>query len=135
MRIMVSIKGLQEFQKANVRMLRAVKPSGAMGRTVKRNIQDSFKLLYARIHVQTGAAKGAIRMAYRETSNQAEGRVYFDTSARNPRGKIHRTVVSYIGSEFGRGGAHDAWGMMLNAANGTVFDIGVSAIFQELRDA
>lgn len=141
MRVWYDVKGLREMQRANERMIHAVRPRGALGRSVKQTTERSYRVLRARIHWDTGAAQAAIRMRYRETKNTATGEVYFDPNAKNPnagkgkRGhKKYRRVVDYIGYEFGRGGAHDAWTQMLNEAEPNAVR-GAEIVLEDLKRA
>lgn len=141
MRVWFDVKQLREFQRANERMIHAVRPRGALGRSVKQSTEMGYRILRTKIHRDTSAAQAAIRMRFRETKNTATGEVYFDPNAKNPRAgkgkrgrRKYRRVVDYIGYEFARGGSHDAWSQMLHEVEPNAVR-GAEIVLEDLKRA
>jgi hypothetical protein len=95
----LDIKGLQEAQDANLRLIAAVKPNGALGRAVQYATIAAQRYMVSVTHVDTGALRASERMSL----NGEVGRIYIDANAINPHGQ--RPSV-YGVFEHGRGGEH-----------------------------
>lgn len=97
----MTIRGLQEAQKASLEMIAAVKPNGALGRAVLYAAQAAARFATSITHVDTGALRASHR-----TQQLGNGRyeVYLDPSGTNPR-TGQRTAV-YGPAEEARGGEH-----------------------------
>lgn len=99
----MTIRGIQEAQRANLRMLAAVKTHGALGRAVQWGIAAAHRYAVAITHVDTGALRASHRTAFSEARHSAIGRMFIDPSSVNPHG--HKPVV-YGPEEHDRGGSH-----------------------------
>lgn len=97
----VSIQGLQKAQEANMRLLAAVKPSGALGRAVKEGVTLALHRSIARTHVDTGALRASHRG---KLENASRGRVSIDANAAGARRGAKPSV--YGPYEHARGGSH-----------------------------
>lgn len=84
----LSIKGLQEAQQANLQMIAAMKPSGALGRAVQ------YAALAAHRHAvpSTPHEYGALRAAHRVKVTGLRARIYIDPGATAPRRKVKPSV-------------------------------------------
>jgi hypothetical protein len=107
LQINLTIKGLQEAQDRNLRLIAAMQPEGALGRAVQYATVEGFRYLTSVVHVDTGAYKAANRMALQAGA----GRIYVDPGAHNPR--TRRPVVEYAPQEEARGGEHAAYARTL----------------------
>ena len=98
----LTIEGIQQAQAANLQMIAALTPSGALGRAIKYATIEAHRYALAITHVDTGALRASHRMSIE--SGGLWGRVYIDPMTRNPR-TGQRTAV-YGPYEHARGGSH-----------------------------
>lgn len=84
----LSIKGLQKAQQANLQMIRAMKPSGALGRA----IQYAGLAMHRHVIPSTPHEYGALRAAHRVENKPLQARIYIDPGARAPRSKERPAV-------------------------------------------
>lgn len=84
----LSIKGIQEAQQANLKMIAAMQPSGALGRAVR------YAALAAHRHAvpSTPHDYGALRAAHRVKVTGKTARIYIDPGATAPRRKARPAV-------------------------------------------
>jgi hypothetical protein len=96
-----SIRGLQEAQRAILKTIAAVKPTGALGRAVLYLAIDAYRTAVALTHVDTGALRASHNLI---TEGDARYRIAIRSGAYNPR---TRALTSKYGpAEHGRGGSH-----------------------------
>lgn len=77
----VSIRGLQEAQRANAQAIAALQPSGPFGRAIVYGTTQTHRhAIY-----NTPWESGGLRAAHRMDARGLRGRVYIDPSAINPR--------------------------------------------------
>lgn len=88
----LSIKGLQEAQRANLQMVRAMRPSGALGRA----IQYAGLAMHRHVIPSTPHEYGALRAAHRVENKPLQARIYIDPGARAPRSKQRPSVYGAI---------------------------------------
>jgi len=100
----ITIRGIQEAQRANLRIIAAVKPSGKLGQAVRNVTILAHRGSVARTHVITGTLRASHRM---DLSN-ARGVVFIDPSAVNP--VSHIRAEKYGPVEHARGGSHAFYG-------------------------
>jgi hypothetical protein len=100
MSVDMTIKGIQEAQRWNVRAIAALRTGGALGRAIQWGTAAAHRYAVSITHVDTGALRASHRMAV----SGAQGKIYLDASARNPRSG-QRTAV-YGPAEEARGGEH-----------------------------
>lgn len=107
----VSIKGIQEAQRANIRHIAAMKPGGGFGRAIQYATIQAHRYATSITHVDTGSLKASHRMDV----SGLRGRVYIDPSSPGIRGRTATTRRSYSTKqrpsvygpfEHGRGGKH-----------------------------
>ena len=96
----LTIRGIQQAQAANNKIIAAVKPSGALGRAIQYGTTRVHRYAVGVSHVDTGAMRASHRMQL----STMEGRVYLDRSSRNPRSR--QMVYVYGFWEHMRGGGH-----------------------------
>jgi hypothetical protein len=101
----LSIRGLQEAQRANLKLISAVRPGGALGRAVLYMATEAERYAVSYTHVDTGALRASHRIR-QETSTRY--RIYIDPSATNPRSKTPTSKYGPI--EHRRGGDHEFYG-------------------------
>lgn len=97
--IHTSINGIQQAQRWNLRAIAAMKPSGALGRSVQYATIEGHRYVVSITHVDTGA----LRASHRIWLGGLQGRIYIDPNAINPKGQ--RPYI-YGPKEHARGGAH-----------------------------
>jgi len=88
----LSIKGLQEAQQANLQMIRAMRPSGALGRA----IQYAGLATHRHAVPSTPHDYGALRAAHRVENKPLQARIYIDPGARAPRRNQRPAVYGAI---------------------------------------
>ena len=100
--VRVAIKGIQEAQSANLKVIAALKPESAFGRAIQFATTAAHRYAVALTHVDTGALRASQRMELDD--NSLRGRVFLDASARNPLSGAR--TVEYGPFEHVRGGEH-----------------------------
>lgn len=103
MDIKVEVKGVQEFQVANLRYIRALEPQGVLDEAAGDGIAALQRYQATITHVDTGALRGARRVRF--TRNAAE--LFTSSTARNPRSG--QAAIVYDEYEEARGGGHANW--------------------------
>jgi len=88
----LSIKGLQEAQQANLQMVRAMQPAGALGRA----IQYAGLAMHRHVVPSTPHDYGALRAAHRVENKPLQARIYIDPGATAPRRKARPAVYGAI---------------------------------------
>lgn len=96
---MITIQGIQEAQRDNLRMIANMRPSGAFGRMIQFATVEAHRYAVTITHVDTGALKASHRM----TVDGPIGRIFIDSTAVNPRG-ARPSIYGPI--EHARGGGH-----------------------------
>jgi hypothetical protein len=79
----LSIEGLQEAQKANLKAINALKPSGALGRAV----QFMSSAAHRAAVFNTPWDTGSLRASHRIKLKGDRGIIYIDPGASNPRSR------------------------------------------------
>jgi len=98
-----TITSILKIQRANAKIINALKPEGARGRAVKYGLTEGQRAAQAETHVDTGALKASHRMYY--DPNGPKGLIYIDTSAANPRTGAKTSAYGPV--EHARGDPHD----------------------------
>lgn len=98
-----TIQGLQEAQRAVLKVLAAVKPQAGLGRALKYLAVGAHRYLLSVTHVDTGAYRSS-QFVKKESLTQY--RIYISPDARNPYG--HKPSI-YGPYEERRGGEHAAY--------------------------
>lgn len=96
-----SIRGLQEAQAANLKMIAAVHPSGGLDAAVRLVATQAHRSSVYYTHVDTGALRASHRIT---REGAARYRVHIDPAATNPRSGARTSV--YGPAEHERGTAH-----------------------------
>jgi hypothetical protein len=99
----LTITGLQEAQQANLKLMAALKPGGALEEAVRVGTIAAHRYAVAQTHVDTGALKASHRTKI-ESRADPMGMVFIDPSARNPRSRT--LTAQYGAAEEARGGEH-----------------------------
>lgn len=97
----VDIKGIQQLQAANLQMIRALSPVGAMGQAVLAVTQAMHRVSVILTHVDSGALRASHRIEHQPRN--LRGRVFIDPGTVNPRGQRPAEYGYY---EHERGGSH-----------------------------
>ena len=96
------VKGYEQLQAANLKLLSAVKPTGALGAANLYATKSMLRGVIGRAHADTGTYKSSMRAEF----NGLTGRVYVAPN-RNPKsGGIAAIYGKY---EEARGGSHAAF--------------------------
>ncbi len=96
----LSIRGIQEAQRANVRWVAALRPSGRFGRAIQFATIQAHRYAVSITHVQTGS----LRASHRMHVSSLRGEIFIDPAAINPRSRL--LTSKYGPVEHGRGGSH-----------------------------
>lgn len=96
----VTIRGVQEAQRANEQMIAAMRPRGAFGHAIQAATAAVHRYAIGISHVDTGTMKASHRMKVRELT----GVVDLDRTSRNPRSRTPAHEYGY--HEHERGGSH-----------------------------
>lgn len=97
---MKAIRGIQEAQRDNARMIAALRPDGGLGRAVQYGVIEAHRYTVTITHVDTGA----LRASHRMEVTGARGRIYIDPASVNP--KTGQRPSRYGVYEHARGGVH-----------------------------
>jgi hypothetical protein len=100
----LTIRGAQEAQEANLRVIREMSGDGLLGRANRIILSESHRYLVNVTHVDTGS----YRASHRVTIRGLGGVIAPDPSVRNPR--TGKSVMEYAPIEERRGGSHAAYG-------------------------
>ena len=84
----LSIKGLQEAQRAMLQVVMAMRPGGALGRA----IQYAGLTMHRHVVPSTPHEYGALRAAHRVENKPLQARIYIDPGATAPRRKERPAV-------------------------------------------
>ncbi|MDR3572862.1 MAG: hypothetical protein P4L50_03290 [Anaerolineaceae bacterium] len=95
----VSIKGIQEAQRANARWIAGLRPTGAFGRAIQYATIEAERYAMSITHVLSGA----LRASHRMNVQALHGQIYIDPAAVNPHGQKPSDYGVY---EHNRGGTH-----------------------------
>ena len=121
----LTIRGIQELQRANAKIINALKPEGARGRAVKYGLTEGQRYAQAITHVDTGALKASHRMKYEAGGGRAEGTIYIDPTTRNPVTNAYPSIYGVY--EHGRFGTHAFYSRVIDE-RGKVISDGMIAI-------
>lgn len=100
----IDIKGLQEAQRHNAQMIRALRTGGPLGEGVRAAGAYLHSRAVMATHVDTGALRASHRMNYRQFLSSPTVEISIDKGAVNPRSRT-RTAL-YGPAEHARGGSH-----------------------------
>ena len=98
----VTITGIQQAQRANLKHIAAMKPVGAFGRAIQYTTIAAHRYTVSITHVWWDRG-GGLRASHRMRINGLRGEIYIDPSSVNPRGQ--RPSI-YGPAEHARGGTH-----------------------------
>ena len=104
----MTLKGLQEAQRWNLRAIAALKPGGSFGRGVLMVTAALHRYSVAITHVwryKGGGLRASHRIEF--DPSRIRGRIYIDPGAINPRGQ---RPSKYGPAEEARGGSHAFYG-------------------------
>lgn len=111
----LAIKGLQRAQQKNIKRIHAVDAKGKLGKAIKAIMIPAYRFLVTVTHVDTGSYKASQRMEYKGSGDQAQGTLYVDPSAVNPRSNMK--VKDYSKYEEARGGDHASYSRTVDFIN------------------
>jgi hypothetical protein len=110
----IQIKGIQAAQKANLKLIAAMKPTGAFGRAIRYGTIEAHRYATSITHVDTGALRASHRMAI----NGLRATIYIDPSSPAPRGTLKPSQYGLI--EEARGGTHAFYRRTIREAGGRI---------------
>jgi hypothetical protein len=109
----LSITGIQEAQAANLQVIAALQPEGALGRAIQYGTLEAHRYAVAVTHVgkyrQPGGGYvggGALRGSHRAKVEGLQGSIYIDPTTINPRRPKGARPAEYGVYEHKRGGSH-----------------------------
>ncbi len=101
--VKVTIKGIRALQRANLKSIRALEPTGAAGQALQSGILAMQRYQATVTHVDTGALRASRRVRV-----QGMGAALFTShTATNPR--TGTPTLTYDEFEEARGGSHANW--------------------------
>ena len=100
----LTITGIQKLQRANSKMIRALKPENELGEAIRYGLTAALRVARIFTHVDTGALKASHMMQYGITTAGPTGTIYIDRSTRNP--KTNASPYIYGAYLHGRGGEY-----------------------------
>jgi hypothetical protein len=100
MSIRAEIKGIQQAQRRNQRMIANLRPEGKVGRMIQLALTDLHRYEVSITHVDTGT----LRAAHRMRMLGGRGEIFISPLAVNPRNKGRASVYGAVENE--RGGSH-----------------------------
>jgi hypothetical protein len=124
-----SVQGLQEIQKANMRHIAAMKPSGGLGRAVMYTTTSAHRHTVSITHVWRYMG-GGLRASHRMQVSGLRGEIYIDPDAVNPRGQ--RPAI-YGPAEHARGGSHAFYARTENEYGLRSAQTGAAGLATELK--
>jgi len=127
----LTIRGIQELQRANQKMIHALKPEGARGRAVLYATRGAQRYATAITHKDTGALKASHRMKYDDKT--ATGNIYIDPRSINPRS--FELPIEYGLYEHARGGEHAFYKRTVDEYGGELMMSEIKMIEEAIRDA
>jgi hypothetical protein len=122
-----TIKGIQDAQYKNLKMIAALKPRGRFGRAVLGMTIEAYRYVVTIAHVDTGANRAAQRMIIE--NGGLRGRIYIDPAAVNPKGK---RPAMYGPVENARGGNHAFYGRVQSERGVQISRAGAEMIARDL---
>jgi hypothetical protein len=98
----LTIRGIQKAQAANLKIISAMKPGGALSRAVKNVTIAAHRYSVANTHVDTGSLRASHRIELE--AGMMRGHVYIAPDTVNPRTGNRPSVYGL--TEHNRGGHH-----------------------------
>lgn len=108
MPIEVTFAGLRRAQRRLEVIMQKYTPASLGGVVAKEMLQEAYRHVLTWIHVDTGSLKVAQRM---RMPYDAQGEVFTSPFVTNPRSGLR--PAAYVADEFGRGGTHDTYAMVV----------------------
>lgn len=129
MTVTLGISGIQQAQQANLKMIASLKPNGSLARAIKYGTIQAERYAVSITHVDTGGLRASHRIKFR--SYPAEGTIYLDPAARNPR-RRNAKPSTYGFYEHNRGGSHAFYERTADEAGPSIIDTMISIYRQGL---
>lgn len=128
----VSIQGIQEAQRDNLAMIRALQPGSGMGEAVRGAAVELHRYSVVVTHVDTGALRASHRIRFGTGFfGGAEAEISIDEGARNPRSGTPPRV--YGPAEHARGGSHAFYERTYDERGDRALEIGAALLIRSLR--
>ena len=128
MSVRLEIRGIQEVQAANNRMMAAFKPRGALEKAIHGATMRAHRYAVAITHVDTGALRASHRM--RMERRGMRGVVYIDPGSVNPRSSVR--PYRYGVYEHDRGGDHAFYERTVEEEGPRIADEAVRSLVRSL---
>lgn len=126
----ITVQGLQQAQRDNLKMIRALAPNTGLGRAVQVAAIDLQRYTVAITHVDTGTLRAAHRIEMQMSGNAAQATIYVDPTAVNPRSNKRAEEYSVV--EHARGEGHAFYERTYNERGDRAVDLGIRALEAEL---
>lgn len=126
----LSIQGLQEAQRDNLRMIRSLQPDGSMGQAVQVATVDMQRYAVSVTHVDSGALRASHRIDYSNSYDEARANIFIDPSARNPRSRALTSVYGPV--EEARGGSHAFYERTMDEEGDRALDLAANVLIRGL---
>jgi len=102
MSVSITIRGIQEAQRANLKAIAALSPDGSFGEAIRYGTLAAHRYSVAITHVITGALRASHRVAIKQRG--LRGVISIDPSSVRPKSKARPFI--YGPYEHARGGSH-----------------------------
>lgn len=122
------IKGIQQAQQANLRLMRAIKPQNGLGRGAYKATFSLHRYAVSVTHVDTGALKASHRIGQ---LGPAKYRIYIDPASKNPRTGELPSIYGI--TEHRRGGEHAFYEISMRRYALKSAQQGATVIIREIR--
>jgi hypothetical protein len=122
----ITIRGLQEAQQGNLRLIASLRPNGELSQAVRTGTIAAQRYAVIETHVDTGALKASHRIRMESLT----GTVYLDPNARNPRTRA--LTAQYGAVEHARGGEHAFYENTFNRYGDRIADQAIAGYVSRL---
>lgn len=125
-----TVQGLQQAQRDNLKMIRALQPNTGLGRAVQVTAIDLQRYTVGITHVDTGTLRASHRIEMRMSGNEAQAVIHVDPTAINPRSNKRAEEYSLV--EHARGEGHAFYQRTYNERGDRAVALGLHALEAEL---
>lgn len=126
----ITIRGLQEAQRGNLKLIAAMKPGGALDEAVHIGTIAAHRYSVIETHVDIGALKASHRIKYERGIFGTKGIVFIDPTARNPRSR--QLTAQYGFYEHERGGEHAFYEKTFNRRASNIADQSIAGLVSRI---
>lgn len=126
----ISIQGLQEAQRDNLKMIQELMPASGLGEAVRVAVTDVHRYSVMITHVDTGSLRASHAIKFSEGFGGAQAELYISPTARNPRSGA--SPAQYGTTEHARAGTHAFYERTFEERGERALEIGAVALIRRL---